>query len=192
MAGPGATVTRLTAHGFTVGGPRFGPDGTLYYSVVNPHGFPALLARAPGAVAPRKVADRYLGTHIGFAGSALVFDRMEIERQVGLQSDLYVMDGAGGGPERLTHGARAGDPDVSPDGRVIVCTIQRDDRRELATLPYPSARTARAQPRPLRCPAAAAITGARRWISSTRRRCPTAIACNCCRRSTLPTAYSRD
>ncbi len=97
----------------------------------------------------RKVADRYLGTHIGFAGSALVFDRMEIERQVGLQSDLYVMDGAGGGPERLTHGARAGDPDVSPDGRVIVCTIQRDDRRELATLPFPSARTARAQPRPL-------------------------------------------
>ncbi len=49
----------------------------------------------------------------------------------------------------MTHGARAGDPDVSPDGRVIVCTIQRDDRRELATLPLPSARPARAQPVPL-------------------------------------------
>ena len=146
IAGAGATVTRLTDHGFTVGGPRFGPDGTLYYSVVNPHGFPALLARAPGALAARKVADRYLGARIGFAGSALVFDQMEIEHQVGLQSDLYVMDGAGGGPERLTHGARAGDPDVSPDGRVIVCTIQRDDRRELATLPFPAATSARAQP----------------------------------------------
>ena len=149
IAGAGATVTRLTEHGFTVGGPRFGPDGTLYYSVVNPHGFPALLAWAPGAVAARKVADRYLGARIGFAGAALVFDQMEIEHQVGLQSDLYVLDDAGGAPERLTHGARAGDPDVSPDGRVIVCAIQRDDRRELATLSLPAARPARAQPVPL-------------------------------------------
>jgi dipeptidyl aminopeptidase/acylaminoacyl peptidase len=149
MAGAGATVTRLTDHGFTVGGPRFGPDGTLYYSVVNPHGFPALLARGPGALVSRKVADRYLGARIGFAGAALVFDQMEIEHQVGLQADLYVMDGAGGGPERLTHGARAGDPDVSPDGRVIVCTIQRDDRRELATLLLAAASAPRAQPLPL-------------------------------------------
>ena len=145
IASAGATVTRLTDHGFTVGGPRFGPDGTLYYSVVNPHGFPALLARAPGALAARKVAARYLGARIGFAGSALVFDQMEIEHQVGLQSDLYLIDGAGGGPGRLTHGAREGDPDVSPDCRVIVCTIQRDDRRELATLPLPAAPSARAQ-----------------------------------------------
>jgi hypothetical protein len=132
-----ATVTRLTNHGFTVGGPRFGPDGTLYYSVVNPHGFPALLARDPGAAQARTAANRYLGTRVGFAGPDVVFDQMEIENQVGLQSDLYRLSG-GGEVRRLTQGARAGDPDVSPDGRVIVCTIQRDDRRELATLPVPA------------------------------------------------------
>jgi len=134
--GPGttATVTRLTDHGFTVGGPRFGPDGTLYYSIVNPHGFPALLARDPGAGQWRRAANRYLGSRVGFAGPDVVFDQMEIENQVGLQSDLYTLT-AGGEIRRLTRSARASDPDVSPDGRVIVCTIQRDDRRELATLP---------------------------------------------------------
>ena len=31
----------LTRHGFSVAAPRYGADGTLYYSVANPHGFPA-------------------------------------------------------------------------------------------------------------------------------------------------------
>ena len=133
-------MTRLTEHGFTVGGPRFALDGRLYYSIVNPHAFPALLVRDPGASASRKVANRYLGTRVGFAASEIVFDQMEIENQVGLQSDLYAV-GAGGHTRRLTHGARAGDPDVSPDGSTIVCTVQRADRRELATLPVPAGRT---------------------------------------------------
>ena len=148
-AGATATVTRLTDHGFTVGGPRFGPDGTLYYSVVNPHGFPALLARDPGAVRSRKAANRYLGTRVGFAGPDVVFDQMEIENQIGVQSDLYRLTTGGGEVRRLTHGARAGDPDVSPDGRVIVCTIQRDDRRELATLPVDAGGPRAVLPTPL-------------------------------------------
>jgi len=38
----------------------------------------------------------------------------------------------GGGVRRLTRGARAASPDVSPDGATIVCTIQEADRRTLA------------------------------------------------------------
>jgi len=148
IALPGASVTRVTEDGFTVAGPRFGPDGGLYYSVVNPHRFPALLVREAGANESRKVANRYLGTNVGFAGSEIVFDYMEVEHQVGLQSDLYAVAASGGPVRRLTHGARAADPDVSPDGRVIVCTIQRVDRRELATLDLPTSST-RASPVPL-------------------------------------------
>jgi len=131
---PAAGITRLTQHGFTVGGPRFGPDGRLYYSIVNPHGFPALFVRDPDDPNSHRLADRYLGTALGFAGVQIVFDQMEVEHQVGLQADLYSIAADGGSLRRLTQGARAGDPDVSPNGRVIVCTIQRADRRELATL----------------------------------------------------------
>jgi hypothetical protein len=149
IAGARTIASRVTAHGFTVGGPRFGPEGRLYYSVVNPHGFPALLARDPGAATFRKMADRYLGTQVGFAGSLIVFDQLEVDNQVGLQSDLYAIAAAGGAPKRLTYGARAADPDVSPDGRVIVCTVQRADRRELATLPVSTSAARGARPAPL-------------------------------------------
>ena len=117
VAAASAKVTRLTEDGFGVAGPRLAADGRLYYSVVNPNGFPALLVREPGATESRKVTNRYLGTNVGFAGSEIVFDQMEIEHQVGLQSDLYAVAASGGHSRRLTHGARAADPDVSPDGR---------------------------------------------------------------------------
>jgi WD40-like Beta Propeller Repeat len=130
----GPSVTRLSRHGFTVTGPRFGRDGRIYYSVVNPHGFPALLSLTPDEPTPRKVANRYLGNQISFAGSRLVYDATEVENQVGLQSDLYAVEPDGAANVRLTRDARAADPDVSPDGRTIVCTIQRPDRRDLAAL----------------------------------------------------------
>jgi Tol biopolymer transport system component len=84
--------------------------------------------------ASEKISDRYLGNRIGFAGSMLVFDQVELARNVGLQSELYAVGLNGRGYARLTRDARAADPDVSPDGQTIVCTIQRADRRELATL----------------------------------------------------------
>ena len=40
--------------------------------------------------------------------------------------------------QRVTENARAADPDVSPDGRTIVCTIQSADRRALATMAVPA------------------------------------------------------
>jgi Tol biopolymer transport system component len=126
------TAERLTHHGFNVRAPRFGPDGRLYYSLADPHAFPALLALAIGSARPHKVANRYLGESTSFAGRRIVFDQIEIENHVGTQSDLYLVDERGG-VRRLTHGARAGAPDVSHDGRTIVCTVQREDRRELVT-----------------------------------------------------------
>ena len=171
--GADGTVSRLTGDGFTVGGPRFDSSGRLYYSVVNPHGFPALLVREPGATGSRRVANRYLGTQVGFAGSEVIFDQIEIENQVGLQSDLYAVDAGGSRSRRLTHGARAGDPDVSPDGGTIVCTIQLADRRELATLTVPTRAATPARPAPLVSEAGVHFSAPRwspdrRWIAAER------------------------
>jgi Tol biopolymer transport system component len=132
-ASDGAGPARLTHHGFSVGAPSFGQHGEIFYSVANPHGFPALMAMAPDGSRPRQVTTRYLGSQTGARGGRLVFNQFELVHNAGLQSDLYVVNENGGTVRRLTHLARAGDPDVSANGRTVVCTIQRADRRELAT-----------------------------------------------------------
>ena len=131
--------TRLTRHGFGVTAPRYGPDGTLYYSIANPHGFPALMRLDTDRAAARAIATRYLGNTTAIAGDLVVFDQLELVRNVALQSDLYAVPATGGTARRLTREARAADPDVSPDGRTIVCTVQAAGRRFLATMPMPAA-----------------------------------------------------
>ena len=133
------TPTRLTHHGFSVGAPSFGQNGHLYYSVANPHGFPALMELAGSGSNPREVTSRFAGNHIGSRQGRLVFDQLELVRNVGFQSDLYSVSETGGKVRRLTRHARAADPDLSPDGKTVVCTIQRADRRDLGTLQLPAA-----------------------------------------------------
>lgn len=129
------TATRLTHHGFIVSAPAFAPDGRLFYGVSNPEGFPALMQRdADGST--REVTTRVGGGRISATGSEIVFDQAEYVRSVGVQGDLYVVARDSGESRRLTREARAGDPDVSPDGSTIVCTVQHVDRRSLATMPF--------------------------------------------------------
>jgi hypothetical protein len=115
---------RLTRHGFAVRGPAFNREGRLFYSVVNPHGFPSLMELPDDGAPPRHVADRYLGNRVAAAGGLLVFDQIEYVNHVGLQSDLYAVAADGGRARRLTEQARAADPDISPDGRTVACTLQ--------------------------------------------------------------------
>lgn len=127
---------RLTRGGFTVASPRFSADGRLFYAASSPHGFPALMELSqPGAA--RQVTTKFGGGRIATSGTTLVFDQLEVVRNVALQSDLYAVPEDGGPARRLTRGARAAEPDVAADGRRIVCTLQSADRRDLATLDMP-------------------------------------------------------
>ena len=127
---------RLTHHGFIVSGPRYGEDARLFYSAASPHHFPALFEARGAPAAPRQVAKRYLGNRIGISPRGLVIDELELVRNVGLKSDLYLVDPGDGSRTRLTREARAGDPDVSRGG-VVACTVQLSDRRALATFTLP-------------------------------------------------------
>lgn len=159
-AAEGSEATRLTTHGFAVAAPAFAPDGRLFYGVANPHGFPALMQLAPGDTAPRRMGSRYHGQRIAIAGDQLIFDQLEVVREVGLQSDLYALPLEGGTARRLTRQARAAEPDVAPDGRTIVCTVQEAGRRILATLQIPE-RGRTAVPVPLVAEASTEFSGPR-------------------------------
>jgi hypothetical protein len=129
-----AAVVRETGDGFVASGPRWLPDGTLLYSSRTPHRFPSLRIVSRGG-ASRKLADRYLGERVSIANGRAYFDQQELVRNVGLQGDLYAVTLRDGRVERLTRGARAADPDVSPDGRTIVYTVQQSGRMSLVLRP---------------------------------------------------------
>ena len=60
--------------------PRFGQRRPLYYSVVNPHGFPSLLARsiASGAAPATSDATAFSGTRSGSRDRRSIFDQIEV------------------------------------------------------------------------------------------------------------------
>ncbi|MEP6918949.1 MAG: BamA/TamA family outer membrane protein, partial [Acidobacteriota bacterium] len=140
--GDGGVSNRLTQHGFSVYAPVFSAEGRLFYAVATPHEFPAVMelprpaARVPAA-APRHLTTKYLGGHLSASGGLIVFDQLEVTSNVALFGDLYAVPQDGGAVRRLTRGARAADPDVSPDGTTIICTTQSADRRSLAMLAMP-------------------------------------------------------
>ncbi len=168
------SATRLTTHGFIVGGPSFSPAGRLYYSIVNPHDFPALMELPGGGSSPRRVASRYLGDRVAATRDHLVFNQQEVVHHADLQSDLYAVALDGGPTRRLTREARAADPDVAPDGHTIVCTVQTTGRRFLGTLQMPS-RGALARPAPLASEESTEFSAPRwspdgRFVAAERRR----------------------
>jgi WD40-like Beta Propeller Repeat len=130
-----ARARRLTHHGFTVSAPRVAGSGAIYYALAGADGFPALMELPPGG-APRRIAWRVNGNRTSVRGDWIVFDQLERVRSVALYSDLYAVRADGGPVRRLTKNARAGDPDLSPDGRQIVCTVQATGRRALAVLDF--------------------------------------------------------
>ena len=137
-----ARATRLTQHGFIVTRPRRAPSGTIYYGVSNRRRLPGADAAAartarrgasPGA--PAATARRCAATGSSSISSSAC-DRSRC------YSDLYAVRADGGRRAPPDADARAADPDLSPDGRRIVCTVQATGRRALALRRLPAASVA--------------------------------------------------
>lgn len=132
-----ATLVRLTHEGFMMSGPRFARGACsrcpreIVYSVRNPHALPSLQAISVGGSSPRRLATRYLGSTAAVGGRFVVFDQQEIRRNVGLYSDLYVLDRSSGDVRALTREARLQDPDLSSEGGVVACVRADRGRRDL-------------------------------------------------------------
>ncbi len=117
---------RLSHHGEIARAPRWDPrDGALYYvqgdnrSRYEVHRMDAE-SGAEGEVLLRGDSD----ASFSFSPTNEVFfSRRDVHRDYYYFSDLFVRDRATGHERRLTHGQRARDPDVSPDGRWVTYTI---------------------------------------------------------------------
>lgn len=131
---------QVTREGHLASGPRFAPASCaacsaeeLLYMSRTPHDLPSL-RRVTGIGTSRKLTDGYLGSTVGLSGRAVVFDRQEIRRNVGLYSELALFDGRTGRVQGVRGTERLQDPDVAPDGRSVVAVRERRGARELVVV----------------------------------------------------------
>jgi hypothetical protein len=142
-ARPTDRAIRLTHTGFIALGPRFdtacrGCPPSVLYSTRTPHELPSLYRLSLGDTTPTRLATRYLGSTVAPGPRAIYFDQQELRRETALYSDLFALDRRTGRTVALTREARLRDPDLSPDGRSLVATRDRTDRRELVVLRLPA------------------------------------------------------
>src|SRR5512143_1247569 len=134
----GLTASRaVTDRGISQVSPRFSPDGAwVAYSSRTLSRFPELRIARPDGTEDHRVAFRNGGSGLSWTpdGRRLVYAELQVHRTFSLFGDLSVVDVATGKVRRLTRGARALDPDVSPDGRTVVFARRRGDRSELFTI----------------------------------------------------------
>jgi Tol biopolymer transport system component len=127
--------TRITHHGEEAKTPRFLPDGRVIYFAGDNRSLAALRT-----LDARTGAD--LETRADVAGVAaaaphpdgrhVLFSALDAHRDLYAFNDLFALDLRTGERERLTHGARAQEPDVSPNGRRVAYTINSAGTTHLA------------------------------------------------------------
>jgi hypothetical protein len=131
----GAAPSRaLTARGIRQGEPRFSPDGAwIAYSSQTLTRFPEIRLVKEDGTQDHRVALRNGGSGLAWTpdGKHLVYAELQVHGTFSVFGDLSRVTVATGHVRRLTHGVRAADPDVSPDGRTIVFTRKLGDRMEL-------------------------------------------------------------
>ncbi|HEY4395571.1 MAG TPA: hypothetical protein VGP64_15985 [Polyangia bacterium] len=126
-------------------GAHFFADGTLVYHRQNNDQSPAYVRLDPATGARRTIADLLSGGPAAPTpdGQALIVQRLyfpQLTRRIWGSSflswnDLFRLDLANGTIRQLTRGVRAHEPDVSPDGKQIVCVLAGTGTRQLALVP---------------------------------------------------------
>jgi Tol biopolymer transport system component len=125
--------------------PRFFGDGTLVYQRSNTDQAPAYVRLDP-ATGEKHVLVEIYGAGLASPtpdGRALVFHRVNflpLRWRISGNShlawnDLFKLNLETGELRELTRGRRADEPDVSPDGTQIACTVGKVGQRQLAVVP---------------------------------------------------------
>lgn len=116
---------RLTHHGEFVRSPRFLDDGHVAYWTNDGRDYPLVRLVDVETGAARELGrangEAYLSPTRG--GEGLVWSTTADHRNLYARDDLFLHDRATGRTRRLTRGARAREPDVSPDGRRVAYTV---------------------------------------------------------------------
>lgn len=119
---------RLTQHGEIALAPRYARDGRLYYvRGDNRSRYRVVFVDEAGGEPTAELArvDDSTAASVHPDGSSVYFSRRDFFRDSYYFGDLVRRDLASGDEERLTHGLRAREPDVSPDGRHVAFTTTR-------------------------------------------------------------------
>jgi Tol biopolymer transport system component len=139
---------RLTFDGQTIQTPRFRPGSSeLLYFSADGRSVPAFkrigLAQGRPTAPAEQVAPVLGGGPGSFTpdGRTLVFQRSEVFRTVYQYDDLFALDVSTRGTRRLTVGARAHEPDVSPDGARVAFSMTTTGDSHLAVMALPPATT---------------------------------------------------
>ncbi len=119
---------RLTRHGEVARSPRFMSDGRLLYLRADERSRSEVVVADAATGARREVLARTTAGGEGAVsrdGRTLVYSRADAHRDIYFFTDLFRRDLETGHEERLTHGLRAREPDISSDDRRVVFTTSR-------------------------------------------------------------------
>ncbi len=134
----GLTESRaLTDRGIRQESPRFSPDGAwVAYTSRTLSRFPEIRLTRPDGREDHRLVFRSGGSGLSWTldGREIVYAEAQVHRTFSVFNDLSAVDVGSGRVRRITRGARAYDPDVSPDGRTIVFARKMGDRSELFTV----------------------------------------------------------
>jgi hypothetical protein len=117
---------RLTHHGEIARLPRFTPDGRVAYWRGDGRTRPRVVVldlERPDAQETWARVSGEPGYSLHPSGRAIYYTRPDNHRDIYFFHDLFRRDLETGRVDRLTNGMRAREPDVSPDGRRVVFTV---------------------------------------------------------------------
>ncbi|MFZ5877327.1 MAG: BamA/TamA family outer membrane protein [Nitrospirota bacterium] len=129
--------TPLTKRGGMILGPVVSPDGSrIAYTEQSFEAFPTLRIARTDGTDDREIAIRNSGFQVSWSpdNRHLAFSQQEIWKNYSTYEDLYVADARTGRVRRITRGARASDPDYSPDGNRLVFVGHDLGRSRLAVI----------------------------------------------------------